>query len=41
MSVEVEVAVDEAYWILDFCAGCGQLVWLDVMEALCPECLGR
>lgn len=32
---------DEAYWILDFCAGCNQLVWMDLMEQLCPECLGR
>lgn len=32
--------VHEAYWILDFCVGCDQLVWMDLMEQLCPECLG-
>ncbi len=32
---------DDANWVVDFCAGCDRLVWMDLMEQMCPECLGR
>lgn len=32
-------SVEEAYRILDFCAGCDRLVWMDLREQLCPQCL--
>jgi hypothetical protein len=33
-------SMDEPHWIVDFCAGCNRLVLIDLMEQLCPECLG-
>ncbi len=35
------IIVDQAHWVVDFCAGCDRLVWMDLMEQMCPECLGR
>lgn len=31
-------ATDESYWILDFCECCDRLVWMDLLEQVCPEC---
>jgi hypothetical protein len=30
----------EPHWILDRCAGCDRLVWIDLLEQMSPECLG-